>query len=300
LKSIDINFRCDGRPGIQTFIPLGDFHIGADGCDKGHIKRYVEYIRKNDYWWWGMGDYLDSIIHTDPRFDPEGVDRDLSIADLKDLPRKQSAMFLELIEPIKDRCLFVLSGNHEEALAKHTANNVTEFIAHSLGVPYLGYSGFVTLRFHWQAKGNDGKKSNRSTSRTLFVHHGWGGGRKMGGKANKILDFLNGFDADDYFMGHVHDVLITKTSRLEARGRSIGKPKHFRDNITWQEMHYRSREHCFGLTGTFLKSALYSEIKGYNPSFMGAIQYTIDPFRWEGGHDTGNWQAKADIGTLTL
>ena len=300
MRAIQIIFEFDKKPDKPLeFIPLGDMHVGGLGCDEGHIKKYVEYIRRTGAYWWGMGDYIEAINYSDPRFDPTSVADWMDIADMRNLPKIQAQRFLDLMAPIANRCLFVLHGNHEESVAKHSHFDVGQHIADSLLVPYLGYSGFVDLIFNYKPAGT---KKGPSTSRRLFVHHGWGGGRMAGGKVNKVQGFLNGFDADDYFMGHVHDTVTLKTSRVGVK-RCIGKLRITNPAIgaSWRTSEVVSKDHCFGLTGTFLKGALYAEMQGYNPSFVGAIKYTVDPFwRAGSGQNKQSFTALTDIGTLTL
>jgi len=293
MKHVRFLFEFDRHPPVQRFLPIGDCHVGVRGSDVGHLRKYVDWVKKNGAYWFGMGDYCDLIAYNDPRFDARSCD--MEIQDLFDLPKKQADLFCSIVEPIKDRCMFILSGNHEEAVTKHYNQDIAAYIATKLGVPYLGYSGLINVAWRWKSG-----KSSYITDRTWFVHHGWGGGRSYGGKLNKVINFIQGFDATDYFMGHVHDVTITKTSRLQFGSRTIGKPKQFRKNVAWQEHVAESIEHCFALTGSFLRSAEYAEKKGYNPSFVGAIKYEVDPFRWVGGKKAGKWRSIADVGTLTL
>lgn len=297
MKAIQIVFDYTEKPAQQEIIPIGDTHIGAIGSDEGHIRSYVEYIRAGENrHWWIMGDTIEAINYSDPRFDPQSLASWMNVEDLRNLPMVQANRFLELTEPIHDKCLFMLHGNHEESVAKHSHFDVAQYICNHLKVPYLGYSGLVTLTWRWHPPD---KRNFTSTKRTLFAHHGWGGGRKYGGKVNKVFDFLSGFDADDYFMGHVHDVVTMKTSRIHPKlPRGTLNYLNKEGSICWREGEVVSKEHCFALTGTFLKSALYAEQKGYNPSFVGAVRYSVDPFQKFGKHSV--WRAVPDVGSLTL
>lgn len=300
MEAIHLNFDFDSKPKKPLeFIPFGDMHVGTAGCAEGHIKKYVDHMRRKKMFWWGMGDFIDGICYTDPRFDPEEAPDWMKVKDLKDLPKVQADRFLDLVAPIANRCLFIIHGNHEEMVAKHTHQDIGNYIATSLGVPHLGYSGIINFRFRWVSPTGGNPKS---TTRKVFAHHGWGGGRTHGGKANKVIKYLEGYNCTDFFMGHVHDVLISKTSRLGSRDKKTMsgeweiKPGM---RVTWGNDELRSQELCFGLTGSFLKEALYAEVKGYNPSFVGAIKWTVDPFYWVGGKE-GGWVARPDVGTLTL
>ncbi|GIV81705.1 MAG: hypothetical protein KatS3mg051_1059 [Anaerolineae bacterium] len=52
-------------------IPLGDIHVGARGSDTAAFRHVVEDIASDERAYWiGMGDYLDAINRSDPRFSP--------------------------------------------------------------------------------------------------------------------------------------------------------------------------------------------------------------------------------------
>ena len=78
------------------------------------LKKAIELIEKDGDAWIGLGDYVDCINHRDPRFNPQEISERYSIKDLEDLPRRQSDHFLSAIAPIKDRCLGLIYGNHED------------------------------------------------------------------------------------------------------------------------------------------------------------------------------------------
>ena len=95
---------------------LGDTHEGAANHCNEKLKKAIELIEKDGDAWIGLGDYVDCINHRDPRFNPQEISERYCIKDLEDLPRRQSDHFLSAIAPIKDRCLGLIYGNHEDSI----------------------------------------------------------------------------------------------------------------------------------------------------------------------------------------
>lgn len=96
----------------------------------------------------------------------------------------------------------MLSGNHEELVERYYGMR-TRTLARELGVPYLGYSGFVRFRLYTQQKRADERK-NPEKAYTLFLHHGHGMGALLGAKTINLHRMSHKFDADIYLIGHIH------------------------------------------------------------------------------------------------
>jgi hypothetical protein len=115
--------------------------------------------------------------------------------------------------------------------------------------------GIIHLRV-----GSFGKKTKRMNSYVFLVTHGWGGGRKKGGKVNKADELSHLVENIDMaIMGHVHDPnsLPSGTRRYDPR-----KEKVFEKNLR-----------CITLS-SFLKYSLYAQKKGMRPS--ATIEYLIE------------------------
>ena len=184
-----------------------------------------------------MGDYIEAITHLgDPRFDPKSISKEYAIKDLKDLPYKQFERVFEAINPIQDKCLALLLGNHEEQYIKrHSSNvydrfvNMFETSAHKEGEPpkKLGYVGFyeITLKYMTQCV-NVG----------IALNHGVGGGGYLEGyPINKIHQVFKYMFADINVMGHIHQLKENHKNIMTIRN---GKPKKIK--------------RLFGASGCFL------------------------------------------------
>jgi len=233
--------------------PLGDIHVGNPGFVEEKLLKRIKVIKeeKNRYWI-GMGDYIEAIYPTaggvtDKRFTHKHIDRRFLT------PEDQINHIAKLFEPIKNKCLGLLTGNHEWKLEDRYGIEVTRMIAEKLGVDALGPMAFITLHLN-------GMKNPV----VIFALHGHYTGRKTGGALNNITDLASWFDADVYLMGHVHKRLVHKEDLITVRGGEIIQS---------------SRIFC--LTGSFLRSyslgvETYAERKALPPGRIGTITVRID------------------------
>lgn len=266
MRSIVKTIEHDSRSDLFRIVPLGDVHLGNSACDEAAFERMVRYIKDTpNTLWLGMGDMLDSIGRRDKRH------REASVASwLWGKPRiykAQKDRLIETLKPIGDKCLCYLIGNHEEAAEMHHETDlyydIIEAIRPSDKVELaMGISGFLVLRFR---RSNASRKGGTQTF-TFYLHHGYGGGRKMGGKVMKLEEMQESYDADIYLMGHVHQKEANKGARIGV-DRS--------GNIVERETHR-------ALTGSFLRNTngldvTYSERDGYKPLALGVVEIEMRP-----------------------
>ena len=97
---------------------------------------------------------------------------------------------------------------------------------------------------------------------TVSGNHGYGGGRNIGGKANRLVDMSNVAVADLYIMSHTHTPVSTK--------KSIYIPDYSNKSVTLREMH-------FLMTNSFLDyENSYGEIQGYHPTSNSRCEAVLD------------------------
>lgn len=163
-------------------------------------------------------------------------------------PMEQVLQLVDLLEPIKDKILVVSTGNHERRCEKETSIDVLKLVCNQLGITNRFASGawYLYLYFGEKIKGRKAPMVY-----TIFGYHGAGGGRAMGGKANRLVDMSNIAIADLYIMGHTHTPMSTK--------KSIYLPDYSNKALTLREMHYL-------MTNSFLEyDNSYGEVQGYHP-----------------------------------
>ena len=169
------------EPVIRIY-PLVCMHIGAAQADLQFIEDQIATIKKDpNARWVYMGDGGECVTKQSKG--------DVYAQLLS--PQQQQDVITELLEPIKDKGLFGVRGNHGNRIYKETGLDFDKNLCHRLGVPYLGVQTFCNLIV------------NRS-SYDLFFHHGLDSGVSIQTKVSKAEQFGFFIDADAIFTAHSH------------------------------------------------------------------------------------------------
>jgi predicted phosphodiesterase len=195
--------RCD-LPFAETIEihPMADLHIGDSNCDYKSIIERIEHIKNTENAYCILdGDLMDTAIASSIG--------DTYGANLQ--PMEQLRQCVKIFEPIKDKILAVLSGNHENRVYKSDGLDITEMMCAQLGIPEK-YSPTTALLFIRFGKAKSHGRENVRQLYTAYVTHGSGGGRREGGKVNRLADLASIVDADIYIHAHTHLPLIFKES----------------------------------------------------------------------------------------
>ncbi len=273
MNFVDKIIECKSKSDVFYVYPLGDIHIGAFNCAEGHLQGFIDYIKaKERAMWFGGGDYCNCILPSDTRRYDVGAMADwifaggaLSVKEaLMDIAKQERDRFCEMVEPISEKCLGLLLGNHEADLMKRAHNGHHYLMCEDMGVPNLTDCAFIRLRF----------RRHGSVSRviTIFTMHGCGGGRTPGAEPNHLMRMKQIADADIYLRGHSH------TFRIEPSEPHLYIPK---SGALPDECY--QRELFSGNWGTWLKSyakgaSTYDSMKAYPPRPLKAIEIAIKPF----------------------
>ena len=200
--------KCDLPHAEQIeIVPMSDLHIGDSMADFKLIMDRIEYVKTtpNVYCILG-GDLMDTAISSSVG--------DTYGANLK--PMDQLSQCVKIFEPIKDKILAVLPGNHENRIYRSDGIDITEMMCAQLGIANR-YSPTTALLFVRFGSGNR-KTKFRPMLYTIYVTHGSGGGRKEGGKINRLADLASIVDADIYIHAHTHLPVIFKNSFFRVSG----------------------------------------------------------------------------------
>lgn len=198
--------RCDlPDKGIIEIHPMADLHIGDFNSDYKMIMERIEYIKKTSGAYCVLdGDLMDTAIASSIG--------DTYGANLQ--PMEQLKQCVKIFEPIKDKILCVLSGNHENRIYKSDGLDITEIMCSQLGIheKYSPTTAVLFIRFGMQTAQHNG----RPFLYTAYVTHGSGGGRKEGGKVNRLADLASIVDTDIYIHAHTHLPVIFKESFIRV------------------------------------------------------------------------------------
>lgn len=186
-------------PGELERIELhifADEHLGDDQSDMKRLVERIEYVKNTPEAYCILnGDLLDNATKT-------------SIGDTYTQtlnPMEQLKKVVDLFDPIKDKVICVTHGNHENRTYKNEGINLSALMAAQLGLRdrYTPTAAVIFLRF-----GKDGH--HRKIRYTIYTLHGSGGGRKEGGKVNRLADMASIIDVDIYIHSHTHLPIIMR------------------------------------------------------------------------------------------
>jgi len=241
IKTVSRKIEMDGN--IARITPISDLHDGNNNCKLNKFIRTVDLIAKDKHhYWFGLGDWFDCILLPDKR-----AGRDDMVQTLFRERRK----IMEIVEPIKDRCLGLADGNHEVKMIKIGVGSPIQDICDQWDIPYFLYSGLLKIqpprKFH---------------NRPIFIyfHHGASAGRKTGGAVNRVEELAQHWGADVYCVGHSHKLFFTAQPYIDWAGNH---DKHFCNTGGFLETCTLSN-----------KSIGYGEIAQYPPQRLGTVTIT--------------------------
>ena len=180
---------------------LADYHYADPHSDHDAIKRDIEYVATHENAYCVLaGDLMNCAIKS-------------SVSDCYGdtlSPMEELSVCQDLLAPIAHKIVGIVGGNHEARHYRTNGVDMTRILARQLGVEdkYSPDTALVFLRF-----GRDNSKHhNRPLCYTIYLSHGNGGGRKEGGKIQRLVDCANIVDSDVYVVGHTHLPASLKTS----------------------------------------------------------------------------------------
>jgi len=174
----------------KTLIPFGDLHLGYSTVNMDKIHKVIDYIKERDCIWIGMGDYIDN---TPPSHRFYRQETSLNT------PQEQVFNFVDLVKPIKHKCIGLIYGNHEiRSLNYKTGFDPIKQMEELLDLHKL-HRGIGTQHFFYDSPFR------------VFATHGRARGfwfsTRTATKVNQLLKLHEHAEADIYMMGHVHDTL---------------------------------------------------------------------------------------------
>jgi hypothetical protein len=116
-------------------------------------------------------------------------------------PQQQLDTLVEVLEPVKNKFLFGIRGNHGNRIFKETGLSWDKNFCHAMGMPYLGVDAFCNLLV------------NRS-SYDLYFHHGSDSGTSLQSKITRAEKFGAYINADALFTAHSHACMELQPAAL--------------------------------------------------------------------------------------
>lgn len=127
-------------------------------------------------------------------------------------PREQKKKMVEFLQPIRDKILCAVSGNHEARSMKDDDVDITYDIMAKLDIEDLYRQNMCFMKVSLGHRTDD---NTPIQSYTFAVTHGAGGGIYTGATVNRNERFGNVIDGlDCLVVGHTHKGTISKPSKI--------------------------------------------------------------------------------------
>lgn len=127
-------------------------------------------------------------------------------------PREQKKRMVEFLEPIKDRILCAVNGNHEARSIKDDDIDITYDIMAKLDIEDLYRPNVAFMKVSLGHRNHD---NTPIQSYTFAVTHGAGGGIYTGATVNRNERFGNIIEGlDCLIVGHTHKGTVSKPSKI--------------------------------------------------------------------------------------
>lgn len=165
-----------------NIVALGDIHYGDNQADRVMFKRVVDRIQNEENTYAIItGDLLNVGIADSVT----GSYGSMTLGEELDI-------MCEILKPAAHKILGSVSSNHHARLERRTGMSLDKEVSERVGIKHLGHIGMFNI-----VVGNN--------CYYFAVHHGAGGGRTMGAKANELArlqEVVPGCDI--YLQGHTH------------------------------------------------------------------------------------------------
>ena len=188
-----------------TVYPLADVHLGAEGAEVQAFYALVNQIAKEPNSYVTLqGDLIDNGTRNSVT----------NIFRATMPPSQQKREMAKALEPIRDKILCLLPGNHERRSGKDADDDPMYDIAAKLDLEdrYREDIAFIRIAL---GRNHTRSSNGRQYSYTLACVHGAGGGSLPGGMVNRADRFMQAMDGVDIFIhGHSHKPYCLRGSKL--------------------------------------------------------------------------------------
>lgn len=227
---------------IQLVV-ISDIHLGHKKCNKKKLLDIIQYVLEGDNTYCLLlGDQCECATKTSVG---------LGIYEEEMHLGEQLRWLAEKFKPLADagKILGINIGNHEYRLAMFAEVDPAKLLADKLGVPYLGWQGYLTLKV-------------RGIYYDISAFHGAGMGSSKASKINASKKIANITNCDLYLTGHTHDLLDDQTLKYEFDHENKCLVPVIKK---------------FVVCGSFLEYwSSYPEMKGLDPAITGSPLITLD------------------------
>jgi len=174
---------------------LTDIHVGAEEFDLKKFSEAVSMIAKDkNAVWFGNGDLLE-LIPPNYKISQRGQ----TIP-----PDEQYLSFLQLVAPIKDKCLFIRGGNHDFLRSFNILDfDVCRTLAAEMNLPYFKYPGYSRITV-------------KDKDWYLVSGHGKSGAKNGDLELDKLAVVYS--EGDVFVLGHNHQLYAKPVDSIMVDG----------------------------------------------------------------------------------
>lgn len=217
------------RDGFARVLLLSDIHIGAESFRKELFEKFISFAIEQKCYLLLLGDLMEVAL-------PSHIEQ--SVWEQAFAPFDQMKVLLDYLEPLRERVIMTISGNHDLRIWKKTSIDIGEMIAERLGCFYNRHGGYVLM--------DVGEQTYR-----FAIFHGHSAAQNPYHELEKRLTVYD--DVDVIAMGNNHflgEKLVVKKRIVD--GKEVRKLIHL------------------VRTGSFISEADYSRAALYSPTPDGA------------------------------
>ena len=193
-----------------TLYPISDVHWGAAECMEREFRAYLQKIQDDPTAAVVLaGDLLNNGLKSSKT----------DVYKEKYPPDVQKEMMIDLLEPIKDKIVAGVAGNHEYRTVRESCQDVMKdvFVALRIKDRYTPDAAFVKISV--------GEKANRKPATyMIYLSHGGGGGSSLGAGISKQDGYQVAIEGVDISVtGHTHKPAKVPSARLmfDSRNNNI-------------------------------------------------------------------------------
>ena len=191
-----------------TIIPIFDVHLGSPECMENEFITFCGQLAQtpNTYIVLG-GDLIDN-----------GLKNSLTNVYRATMPpSQQKREMANILEPVRDRILCFVQGNHERRSVREADDCPIYDIACKLDLETLYRENIAFMKIQMgEERGENGSgNGNKRPTYVLAVTHGAGNGALYGGAVNKSVGYSTVIDGLDCFvLGHTHKPYTTQPAKI--------------------------------------------------------------------------------------
>ena len=195
-----------------TIVPVFDVHLGSQECMEQEFIEFINTVKEtqNVYLVLG-GDLLDC-----------GLRNSLTNVYRATMPpSQQKREMANILEPVRDRLLCFVQGNHERRSAREADDCPIYDIACKLDLETLYRENIAFLKIMLGRDGGQTVAGKERPTYVLTVTHGTGNGALYGGAVNSSTRFSNVIDGmDALILGHTHKPYTMQPGKIQIDPRN--------------------------------------------------------------------------------